>query len=97
MSRPDGLPDDAVDLGDGTWMTKVYRDGEWIAIHEWHECKGMMGAGFIAFTGRTSPEWWAGGPTWEVQSEEPLTLSPSLACRNCGHHGYIRNGRWEPV
>jgi len=30
-----------------------------------------------------------------VASLEPLTLSPSLLCRSCNVHGYIRNGRWE--
>lgn len=34
---------------------------------------------------------------WTVESWEPLTLSPSLLCRGCGHHGHIRNGRWEPA
>lgn len=33
---------------------------------------------------------------WKVESWEPLTLSPSIAC-SCGDHGYVRNGRWEPV
>jgi hypothetical protein len=92
------LPEDAIALGHDTFMTKVYREGVWVAIHEWHQCRpGEYGAGFIAFTGKTKPEWWAGGPTWEVLNEEPLTLSPSLACRTCGHHGFIRNGTWEPV
>lgn len=31
---------------------------------------------------------------WQVQSFEPLTLSPSLLCRRCGDHGFIREGRW---
>lgn len=89
------LPEEAVPLGHDTFYTKVYRDSEWIAIHEWHRCRGVdYGAGFIAFTDRTRPEWWAGGPTWEVLSEDPLTLSPSLACQTCGHHGFIRDGRW---
>lgn len=35
------------------------------------------------------------GPQWDVVSEEPLTLSPSLLCRRCGSHGFIRNGVWE--
>jgi hypothetical protein len=33
------------------------------------------------------------GPFWTVESWEPLTLSPSLAC-HCGDHGFIRQGRW---
>lgn len=31
---------------------------------------------------------------WQVESWEPLTLSPSLLCRACGDHGFIREGRW---
>lgn len=37
-------------------------------------------------------------PLWQVQSLEPLTLSPSIlmdpAKGGCGLHGYIREGRW---
>ena len=31
----------------------------------------------------------------EKVSLEPLTLSPSVLCQ-CGAHGYIRNGQWQP-
>lgn len=34
---------------------------------------------------------------WTVEQWEPLTISPSLLCRACNHHGWIRNGRWEPA
>ena len=36
-------------------------------------------------------------PVWQVQSWEPLTLSPSLLCPLCGDHGFIREGRWVPA
>lgn len=36
-------------------------------------------------------------PRWQVESWEPLTLSPSLLCRTCGLHGFIRAGRWVPA
>lgn len=32
---------------------------------------------------------------WQVESWDPLTVSPSLLCM-CGDHGFIRSGRWEP-
>jgi hypothetical protein len=35
------------------------------------------------------------GPRWQVESWDPLTISPSILCGSCGHHGYIRQGRWE--
>lgn len=31
---------------------------------------------------------------WKVESEDPLTTSPSLLCMQCGDHGFIRNGKW---
>lgn len=93
----DELPEGAIELGHDTYYTKVFRGEEWIGIHEWHKENGQYSAGFIAFTGRTKPDWWrADAPTWDVVSEEPLTLSPSLACGMCGHHGFIRGGRWWP-
>ena len=33
---------------------------------------------------------------WQVESWDPLTVSPSILC-SCGDHGFIRNGRWEPA
>lgn len=35
-----------------------------------------------------------GSAVWQVESWEPLTISPSVLC-SCGDHGFIRNGRWE--
>jgi hypothetical protein len=32
-------------------------------------------------------------PLWQVNSMEPLDLSPSLLCA-CGDHGFVRAGRW---
>ncbi len=31
---------------------------------------------------------------WIVESYEPLTVSPSLLCKLCGDHGFIKNGKW---
>ena len=36
-------------------------------------------------------------PLWTVESWDPLTLSPSLLCKLCGDHGFIREGRWVPA
>ncbi len=33
------------------------------------------------------------GPTWQLVSKEPLHLEPSFLC-SCGHHGFIREGKW---
>lgn len=31
----------------------------------------------------------------ELVSADPLTVAPSLLCRVCGNHGFIRSGKWE--
>lgn len=33
----------------------------------------------------------------ELVSADPLTISPSLACRRCPSHGFIESGRWRPA
>lgn len=42
-----------------------------------------------------------GRPTWQVESWEPLTLSPSIFMNpdkgGCGLHGFIRDGKWVPA
>lgn len=44
---------------------------------------------------RGSPE----RPLWQVESLDPLTISPSVFMSpetgGCGLHGFIRQGRWE--
>lgn len=85
-------PEGAIALGHDTFYTKVVRDGVWAGIHEWHKERGEYEAGFVGFTGRG--QW---PTTWELLSEDPLTLSPSLACQQCGHHGFIRDGKWVPA
>lgn len=34
---------------------------------------------------------------WQVENWDPITLSPSLQCTACPHHGFLRNGQWESV
>lgn len=37
---------------------------------------------------------------WQLISLDPLHIEPSLLHRRpdgCGHHGFIRDGRWEDV
>lgn len=39
------------------------------------------------------------GPTWTVESLDPLTVSPSILSDRGGGdsvHGHIRDGRWVP-
>jgi hypothetical protein len=34
---------------------------------------------------------------WQVESMDPLTVSPSVLCGRCGDHGFVRVGRWVPA
>lgn len=34
---------------------------------------------------------------WKLEQREPLTISPSLLCCTCQHHGFIRGGKWIPA
>jgi len=49
--------------------------------------------GIIIFDSEVARKVFAGRPMWQVESWEPLTCSPSVAC-SCGDHGFIRGGRW---
>jgi len=31
---------------------------------------------------------------WAVHSLDPLHVEPSVLCRQCGDHGFIRDGKW---
>jgi len=33
--------------------------------------------------------------TWTLVLLDPLHIEPSLLCRVCGDHGFVRNGRWQ--
>lgn len=30
-----------------------------------------------------------------VRSDDPVDVSPSILCSDCGTHGYVRDGAWE--
>lgn len=91
MNKPD------LDLGDGHTLTFSQYEGERSGAEVHHKKPdGSDCAGWIAFAGRAWAKSFQPGAiaTWEVLSEDPLTLSPSLLCRACGDHGFIREGRW---
>lgn len=35
------------------------------------------------------------GAKWTLHSVDPLDVEPSILCRRCGRHGFVRAGRWE--
>jgi hypothetical protein len=56
---------------------------------------GLPCGGFIWID--ASSEAHVDGPVWKVEQRDPLTLSPSVKCRSCGNHGFVRNGKWVPA
>lgn len=88
-------PASAFKIGPSNWYDKVFDDqGNWIAINEWHvNSKGRLCGGFVAFNIK-SEIFSNSSPKWNVLSYDPLTISPSLLCKACGNHGYIRNNTW---
>lgn len=52
---------------------------------------------FATFSGPVQQQIEPDRPVWTVESFEPLTLSPSLLCRLCGDHGFVRQGQWVPA
>lgn len=32
-----------------------------------------------------------------ITQDHPLTISPSLQCPTCTHHGFIQEGQWVPA
>lgn len=58
--------------------------------------EGMCaGSGRVLVGGHSRPA--DGKAYWMLESEDPLTLSPSLSCTACGDHGWVRDGTWVPA
>lgn len=58
---------------------------------------GQRCAGSLLFNVIEAADYGTQAPRWYVVSWDPLTLEPSLLCTECGNHGFIRNGAWEPA
>lgn len=67
-----------------------------IEEHDRPDGKGRC-AGGVYFDLPGVQETFPGVAVWQVESWDPLTISPSLLCRICGNHGFIKNGRWVPA
>jgi hypothetical protein len=87
------------DIGHGVTVSRTTdKAGEWVGLIRRHPKKGSAGercASAVAFD--TPASRLAHGESMsfhQVISLDPLTLSPSLLCRACGHHGHIVKGQW---
>jgi hypothetical protein len=92
-----------VDIGGGHSIKFVKYEGDPHAgLNDKHKRpdNGEPCMGFITFAGSTwAKEFTKDGvcsiEVWDVQSFNPLTMSPSLLCLACGDHGFIENGKWR--
>lgn len=87
---------DLGDLGHDVSAELRYVDSILDGVGYWHTCVGGAGLPIPKMYGYfpVKPAWSHG---WDVISVEPLTLSPSILCTVCKHHGFIRDGRWVPA
>jgi len=96
---PEDDKENRVSIGPGHYIKLANYGGVVVGLNEWHpdkrdpsrECQG-----FVFFDVQTEARC-KDTPIWQVLSMEPLTLSPSLLCRTCGNHGFIREGKWVPA
>lgn len=92
-----------VDIGHGVEIELVHSQlagGAVVGLDYTHpRPDGTRCAGFLYFDTPPVREAFepAASAMWTVEQQDPLTLSPSLLCRGCGHHGWIRDGRWVPA
>lgn len=83
--------DPKIELGHNVSAEIRRIDNEPNCVAYWHPCKnGEIKEDCVPLM----PFW---SDSWNLISENPLTLSPSLLCRACGHHGFIQNGKWVPA
>lgn len=85
---------EGLDLGHGVrieWSS--WADHDKVGFHETHDRPDGTGrciGGRVLFDLPGVREAFPDHPLWTVESWEPLTLSPSLLCRSCGNHGWVR-------
>jgi hypothetical protein len=94
-------PDDEgwTDLGHGvSWSPLVDRDGDLVALLERHDCAPeSRGVGSLPLRTEAGMRAFPDGPHWTLETQEPITITPSVRCRTCGKHGWIKGGEWVPA
>jgi len=80
--------DRKVDIGSGMTML-VYPDGTYRIQHTCDRgARGILGSCPAL---RLGPH----APGHVVKSEDPLTITPSIVCPDCGLHGFVTDGVWR--
>lgn len=76
---------DVVDVGGGVRMAKVDDPARRYLVE--HTCKTVGDTTLVI-----APSLSAGH---QVLSEDPLTITPSILCPDCGLHGFVTEGLWR--
>jgi hypothetical protein len=86
----------AIDLGDNHFLLfAAYKNDPRVACRIEHlTLDGRKCVHWVPFNGRAWLNCFTNEKGWDVQQEDPLTLSPSVQCRACGDHGFVINGKW---
>lgn len=94
--RPSELP--WVDIGHGVTAGEFrYEEGGQLHIAYQHECNANADDPFDRIAFSAVPVSEAGSARdWKLESLSPLTISPSLLCMSCQHHGFIKESKWVP-
>ena len=93
------IGDNGIDLGhDVRVVFTSWREYEHVGLIEEHLTpQGERCGGGIMFDLPGVAEAFPDRPLWTLCSVDPLTITPSLQCTGCGHHGWIVDGVWCPA
>jgi Family of unknown function (DUF6527) len=84
-----------VDIGHGVTISFTEYEGATGGLIEEHDSPTGRCSGYVRF--RVPQNDTTTRPGWIVESMNPLTLSPSILCATCKHHGFIKGGKWVPA
>ena len=91
---------DALELGHGVTLQFTswgeHERAGYLQEHDRPDGGGRCGSGGL-FDLPGIREHFPERAVWTVESFDPLSLSPSMLCRACGNHGFVRGGRWVPA
>ncbi len=96
MTLPSYTRGEWEDIGDGVRLRRVFESESLCAVEYEHPpVAGCDGSASYIPVG--PPGSFIAEHHWTLLVREPLTLSPSLLCQLCKHHGFIERGRWVPA
>lgn len=91
--KPEHFAEEWLDLGHGVQIQRRFLPGsDEPAGIEWRHPR--PDSGLTCAAGGWIPLGHDHG--WTLESNNPLTITPSLLCRVCHSHGFITNGVWVP-